>query len=116
MAGLIPTRKGAGQRRHFVSLQKGVSTTDAMGGRTQSWDTYARIWAAIDEQPLVVSEVQATVLYQVTMPFRQDTYDLYIAGTQLQVVTATKTLKVLEVINAEERNRDLVLHCARVAA
>jgi head-tail adaptor len=104
MAGLIPTRKGAGQRRHFVSLQKGVSTTDAMGGRTQSWDTYARIWAAIDE------------LYRVTMPFRQDTYDLYLAGTQLQVVTATKTLKVLEVINAEERNRDLVLHCARVAA
>jgi hypothetical protein len=32
------------------------------------------------------------------------------------VVTATKTLKVLEVINAEERNRDLVLHCARAAA
>jgi head-tail adaptor len=116
MPGLMPVRKGAGQRRHLVELQHDVSVTDAMGGRTQAWATYAREWMAVDSQPLVVSETQATVLYQVTMPFRQDTWDKHLEGTQQQVVTESKVLKVLEMVNPEERNRELILQCARATS
>lgn len=110
--GQTPPRKSAGARRHRVALQQGVSTLDALRGRTQTWTTYATVWAAIDEMPAVVSETQATVLYQVTLLFRADTFAKYLAGTQQQVLTTQKALKVIEVVNPDERNLDLVLYCA----
>lgn len=110
----IPLRKRAGQLRHRVELQEGVTVTDETGGGTESWPTFGYDQAAIDGMPFVVSETQATVLYQVALRYRRDLVDKYDAGTQVRVVGNGKTLKVLAVLNAEERNRDLVLHCGRV--
>lgn len=113
MPNVTPVRKGAGQLRHRLALQQDVPVVDALGGRTQTWDTYGNEWAAVDEMPLVVSETQSSVLFQVTMRYRADILEKHLAGTQLRVVTPTRTLKVLEIVNPEHRNRDLVLSCAQ---
>lgn len=112
----IPLRKRAGQLRHRVELQEGVATEDETGGKTEtSWPTFGYDQAAIDGAPFVVSETQATVLYQVSLRYRADVVQKFDAGTQLRIVGNGKTLKVLALVNAEERNRDLVLHCGRVS-
>lgn len=106
--GFGPTRKGAGDRRHRVELQTATTTTDALRGRTNTWTTYETYWGAVDVQPFVVSEQGATALYLVTVP-----YDSRIDTQQRAVVNETLRLKVLLVVNAELRNRDLILHCAQ---
>lgn len=111
----IPLRKRAGQLRHRVELQEGVTVTDETGGGTETWPTFGYDQAAMDEMPFVVSETEATVLYQVGLRYRSDLVTKFDAGTQLRIVGNGKTLKVLAVVNAEERNRDLVLHCGRVS-
>jgi head-tail adaptor len=110
----IPLRKRAGQLRHRIKLQAAVEVEDETGGKTETWPTFAFEQAAIDGAPFVVSETQATVLYQVSLRYRADVIEKFDAGTQLRVVGNGKTLKVLALVNAEERNRDLVLHCGRV--
>jgi head-tail adaptor len=112
----VPVRKRAGQRRHRVRLQQGVAVTDELGGRTQTWPEFGQDWAAIDVIPFVVSEIEATRLYQVTTKYRQDVIDKFNAGTTLRLVSDAQgvTLKVLTIINAEERNIELVMHCGQV--
>jgi head-tail adaptor len=108
----IPLR--AGQLRHAVELQEGVPVEDETGGASETWPAFGTGHAAIDEQPFVVNETEATVLYQVSMRYRSDVVERFDAGTQLRVVGNGKTLKVLAIVNPQERNRDLVLHCGRV--
>lgn len=110
----IPLRKRAGQLRHRVELQEGVTVRDETGGGPETWPVFGRDQAAIDSMPFVVSETQATVLFQVSMRYRSDLVRKYESGKQLRIVGNGKTLKVLAIVNAEERNRDLVLHCGRV--
>ena len=102
------SRKGAGQRRHQAQLQAPIEGTDALRGRVQTWPTYATVWAAVDAKPFVVSEEQATVMYDVTIPYRAD------VEVQHRVVVRGLTLKVLALEQPELRARDLVLHCAQV--
>jgi head-tail adaptor len=94
-----------------VELQEGVEVIDALGGRSQTWPAFGTDWAAIDNQPFIVSETQAAVLYQVTVRFRQDVIDRFDAGTQIRVVGGGRTVKVLAIVNPEQRNIELVLHC-----
>lgn len=105
--------KRAGQRQHRVVLQEGVPVIDALGGRSQTWPSFAEDWAAIDSLPLVVSETEATILFQVTLKYRADVAEKHAAGTQLRVVGGGVTLKLLDLINPEQMNVALVLHCAR---
>jgi hypothetical protein len=104
----------SGRRRHWATLKEEIEVEDDMGGRTQSFEEYATAKVAIENQVAAGAEGTAVVSYRVTMPYRSDTVDKHLAGTQQQVVTAGKTLKVLEMASPEERNRELVLHCARV--
>lgn len=114
MPQLVPLRKRAGQRRHRIELQEGVTVTDGMGGRSQTWTEFGTDWAAVDNQPFIVSETQAAVLYQVTLKYRADVVTRWDAGTQMRVVGGGKTLKVLAVVNPEQRNIELILHCGEV--
>jgi head-tail adaptor len=108
--------KSSGQRRSWVTLEEEVEVTDALGGRTQTWEPYATVRGAIESKLSGSSEAEAVVLYMVTIPYRADTIAKHFDGQQQHVVTVDKTLKVLEMASPEERNRELVLHCARVTA
>jgi head-tail adaptor len=109
----VGIRKRPGQRRHRVELQEGVFTFDETHGRTQTWPPFGNDWAAVDVLPDVQTETEATVFYQVALKYRADVPSKFNAGTSLRIATAGLTLKVLAVVNAELRNIELVLHCAR---
>lgn len=109
----LQQRKSPGQRIFYGELQEAVVTTDAMGGSTESWERYANEWLSVDATVIGVSETNATPVFQVAMPYHPGVEDRYKAGTQQRVVAAGYTLKVLAVVNPEQRNRDLVLTCAR---
>jgi head-tail adaptor len=95
-------------------LQHGTAVLDAMGGRTQSWSTYGHAWAGVDEVLLKFDDTQASVGFAVTFPYRSDVEEKQLAGVQQRVVLGDRTMKVLAVMNPEQRNRDLVLQCALV--
>jgi head-tail adaptor len=111
---IVPLRKGAGARRCRIALQHGTAVLDAMGGRTQSWSTYGHSWAGLDETLLKFDDTQASVGFTVTLPYRADVEEKQLAGVQQRVVFGDRTMKVLAVMNPEQRNRDLVLQCALV--
>jgi SPP1 family predicted phage head-tail adaptor len=112
--GVVPLRKGAGARRCYIALQHGTAVVDALGGRTQAWSTYGHAWAGIDETLLKFDDTQASVGYVLTISYREDVESKQLAGTQQRVVYGDRTMKVLAVMNPEQRNRDLVLQCALV--
>ncbi len=110
----VPMRKRSGQLRHRVELQEGVTIVDETGGGSETWPAFGYDQAAIDSLAVVANETEATVAFQVSMRYRSDLVSKVDAGTQVRIVGNGKTLKVLAIINSEERNRDLVLHCGRV--
>ena len=112
MAGLIPVRKSAGQRRHLLELQEDIPVTDAIGGRVQSWATYASIWGSIESQPLSIQEDRASVQFIVTVKYLASIMAKYLAGTQQRLIGGGQQLKVLAVTNPDQRNKELILYCA----
>ncbi len=111
----VSVRKRPGELRHRVELQEGVTVVDETGGGSEVWPVFGHDRAAIDSLAVVANETEATVVFQVSMRYRADLVAKVDAGTQVRVVGNGKTLKVLAILNSEERNRDLVLHCGRVA-
>lgn len=103
-----PVRKGAGQRRHRVSLQAATTSTDALGGTIQTWATYATAWAAVEPQPFVTGSQNAEVITLITVPYHASVV------AEQRVVHGATTYKVLAVIDPELRHQRLILHCAEV--
>ena len=104
-----PTRKGAGQRRQRVQLQSPTEVLDALRGRTITWTTYGSCAAAIDQQPMVKSEQQASMIYLVTIPYRTGVLKGH------RVLAPGLTVKVIaDPEDPQFKHRELVLHCAKV--
>jgi SPP1 family predicted phage head-tail adaptor len=97
--------KATGDRIKRVRLSRPTVTVDGMGGETQTWSEYGQAWAAITEQPFVVTETQATVLRIVEVPYRPDVAEGH------RVSLGSQVWSVLAVVNPEQRNRALQLHC-----
>jgi hypothetical protein len=109
-----PTRKSAGERRHRADVQEAITVTDALRGRTEAWVTFCGTRAAVEPMPFVVSDTNAVVLYLVTVPFDATTAAIvtkHRAKVGLRVVAAGLTLKVIAIVNPEQRDRELQLHC-----
>ena len=100
--------KPIGNRNVSVTLQVPTNVTDSMGGRTQTWSTYGHEYASVTPQPFVVSEQEASVLYVIECPFRDD------VALGHRVLTDDLTLKVIAIVDPELRHRAVVLHCAEV--
>lgn len=103
-----PTRKGAGQLRHRVQLQSAVVVTDSLGGRTQTWGTYATVWGAIDEQPFVQGNENPELNTLISIRFREG------VQAKQRAIAKGNTYAVIAVQNPEQRDRDLILHCMEI--
>ena len=101
--------KGAGQLNKRVQLQSATTTTDAVGGTSQTWSTFATVWAAVEPQPFVVGSQKAEVLTLFTIRYRDD------VAAEQRVVFEAVTYTVLVVIDNAQEHRQLILHCAEVA-
>jgi SPP1 family predicted phage head-tail adaptor len=96
-------RKPSGELRHRVALQSATEVVDSLGGRTQVWDTFATVPAAIEPQSFVMGAENPELPTLITLR--------YIDGVRQKqrVIANGKTYAIVTVQNIEERNRDLVL-------
>jgi SPP1 family predicted phage head-tail adaptor len=95
--------------RHRVTLETPVETQGADGSVTLTWAPFAAVWASVE--PLLGREYfdaqreQADVSHRVRMR--------YLAGGthSMRLVLGSRVFEIESVINAGERNRELVLMC-----
>lgn len=99
----------AGELRHSVVIESRTLAADSYGGRTETWATFATVWASVE--PLSGSEqwraqqAQSSVSHKVTIR--------YLSGVdaKMRVKFGTRYLNIGSVRNVEERNRELELLC-----
>jgi hypothetical protein len=104
----------AGERNVKATLQYATPTTDSMGGRTEpTWTEFGVWWSKVTVVPFIVSDTQSSLLYQLEGPYRADVVAKFQAGIGLRALVNGLILKVFQVENPQERNRNLVLHCAQ---
>lgn len=100
----------AGDLRHEADFQSATKVVDALGGRSETWSTFAsRVPAGMKDVPLVKSEDDATVVRLVTIRYRDD------VRVEQRVIIDGLTLKILAIEQpGGRRKRKLILHCAEV--
>lgn len=102
-----------GERHARATLQYATQTKDAMGGLSvTTWTDFGNWWAKVTTMPLVVTETEASILYDVEGPYRSDLMDRFLAGTGVRLVIRDLTLKVLQLEVPQLQQRTIVAHCA----
>lgn len=101
-----------GKLRHRVNLQEYSQTRDSYGAVTETWATYATIWASIEplkaRERMIAKQAAMTVTNQITIRFHKK------VSARDRVQFGSRTYEVNEIINPEERNRELQLLCTEV--
>jgi SPP1 family predicted phage head-tail adaptor len=95
--------------RHRIAIESPVETQGPDGSVTLTWAPFAAVWASVE--PLLGREYfdaqreQADVSHRVRMR--------YLAGVthSMRVALGPRVFEIESVINAGERNRELVLMC-----
>jgi head-tail adaptor len=115
--GLIGSRTGIAQRPHLVRLQQPVvSGPNTDGGVSQTWVTvdppaFAQISPATPGllERIVVGTTSSTATHVVTLPWRPGvTTDMRV----LRDAAPSSPLRIVGVLDPDERHIDLVLACA----
>lgn len=112
----MPIVRRAGERRHRVALQS-VAETATSTGFTETWTTYATVWAAVlpaaagpSERPMAQT-TQTPITHIVEIDYRAD-----IEQNHRVLFRSTRPLYIVGQQNIEERNKTLVLSCEERAA
>lgn len=101
----------AGRLRHQVTIQQLTRTTDGAGGYTQSWSTFATVWAQVTpvrglEQPLG-DGTAAPITHEVRLR--------WVDGVRpdMRISHDGRTLTISgPPLNIDERDREMVLTCS----
>jgi len=98
-----------GPMRHRITLEAPAESQGSDGSVTRTWAPFATVWASVE--PLLGREYfdaqreQADVSHRVRMR--------YLAGVthNMRVVLGSRVFEIESVLNAGERDRELVLMC-----
>jgi len=99
-----------GERRHVATLQRATTTTDSMGGRSQTWAAYDSWKVKVTTVPFAVSDSQATTQYLLEGLYRND------VEVGDRVLIRGLKLKVILVDNPELKNRTTIATCSKWTA
>jgi len=104
----------AGQLRHRVTIkQNSGSSANSYGEITASWATVASVPAEVvtlgGDERRYRHQVEAGMSHVVTIRHRSD------VTAQMRVVWGSRTLEIESVVEADNRQRELVLMCKEVA-
>ena len=98
-----------GDLRRRVTLEQPATTADGMGGVSTTWTTLATVWAAVapkgGTEKLHADQLTSTITYDVTIRYRKD------VDASMRVGYEGRTLRILGVIDQDERHRFLTLSC-----
>ena len=100
---------GSGAYRHRITIQSVTETADSFGAMTETWGTFAQVWASIEplsgRELLQAQQIQADVTHRVRFRF--------LAGVtaKMRGLYGTRYFNILSIINTDERDREIVLMC-----
>lgn len=111
------TPRRSGERRHRVALQSITGRSASGDGYTDTWATYATVWAEVRPAPAsssdrAVAQTQQTpITHLVALDYRSD-----IKARHRVLLKDTRALYIRGLQNEDERNVTLVLSCEERAA
>ncbi len=104
--------RSIGVMRHLVTAQVATTTTDALGGQTETWADSFDFWGNVQpltgQERLQAGEKVGTQPYTVETRYRTD------LTRKNRLVWGAHTLEVLSAVNVGGRGQWLTLDCAEV--
>lgn len=99
----------AGHLRRRIAIQALTEGTDAAGGPTRAYTTFATVWAALEPSNGRESDQADAYTARVTTKITIR----YLTGLvpTMRVLYGTRTFNILGVIDVEERHETMVLQC-----
>ena len=95
--------------RHRVVLQSAADTADGGGGAATAWSDVATLWASIEPlkgtERLTAQQLISPLSHRVRLRHRDG------VTTTMRLKFGARTFNIRAVINPDERNRLLELHC-----
>ena len=99
----------AGKLRHRLALQNSIQTYDANGGPIDTFSTFATVWGSVGPVSGREKEFGDQITAEATHAVRIR-YDSTI-GVESQIVHLTRTLKIINVLDTDDRAIEQVLLC-----
>jgi len=99
----------AGALRHSVALQSATETLATSGQSTESWSTYATVWARVS--PTKSGE---RVLGDQTIAARTHTIEIrynWTVTTKHRILWDSRYFYILSIVDPDERGISLLLEC-----
>jgi len=94
-----------GKMRHYIALQHWAETRTASGYATQTYTTYASVWAYIrtlsGRERLGAQQVNATLSHEITIYYRSD------VQPDDRIVWDGRYFDIKDVRNVDERNIEI---------
>lgn len=101
--------RDAGDLRHRVILQEIVETQNGYGETIKTWRNIGQVFAKLEPtagmERFRASQMQADVTHAITIRYKTGVVP------QMQIAKGDRTFPILAVVNLEERNHWMELHC-----
>lgn len=96
-----------GDLRESVTIQQATRTADSAGGFTETWSTFAAVYASVEPLLGRTKWMAEQAMSEVTAKVRIR----YLAGVTpgMQLVHGSTTYHIISVADAMSRNREMVL-------
>ena len=98
--------------RQRITIQQLTEAQDAQGAKSESWATYATVWAAIrplrGREFLEAKQLQARVSHEIRAR--------WLSGVTpaMQITVDSRTFRIESAVNENERNETLLMMCEEV--
>ncbi len=91
--------------KHRISLQAVSQVSDSQGGFTESWATFATVWASIRPakgfEKFQAAQLQTPVTHKITIRYRPD------VTTKHRLLFGTRVFGIKEALNRDEAKQYL---------
>jgi SPP1 family predicted phage head-tail adaptor len=98
-----------GKMRYRVQLQSPTNTTDAGGGRSQTWsrkaDLYANIIPKSGSESYKQGKIKDETTHEIHIRHRSD------MSAKYRIVYESRVFNIKSILNTHERDRFMVLSC-----
>jgi SPP1 family predicted phage head-tail adaptor len=103
----------AGRLRHRITIEEKAQAPDGVGGFSETWQTFATVWAEVKplraRERFFAEKIESSITHLVKLRFR------FGIDPEMRIMHGGRTLKILGIVNVEERNQWLELSCEEVS-